>query len=90
MTDKVIVRANMSGVWYGELVDHADDFSWVLLREALHLWSWQTKQGVSCAALAVNGIDLAKSKVSPAVTVVVRDPCEIIEVASDAESSFVG
>ena len=90
MTGKVIIRADKSGVWYGELTDHAADYSWVRLTGALHLWRWQTKNGVSCAALAANGIDLKRSQVSPAVTVIVRDPCEIITVANDAESSFVG
>lgn len=87
---KVIIRANESGVWYGELTDHAEDYSWVRLNDALHLWRWQTNEGVSCAALAAKGINLKKSQVSPAVTVIVRNPCEVIEVAPAAESSYVG
>lgn len=86
---KVIVRANESGVWYGEMTDHAADYSWVRLTDALHLWRWQTVEGVSCAALAANGIDLKRSTVSPAVTVIVRDPCEINEVSERAAQTYV-
>jgi hypothetical protein len=87
---KVIIRANESGVWYGELTEHAPDYSWVRLTGALHLWQWQTQAGVSCAALAANGIDLSRSTVSPAVTVVIRNPCEVIEVSPEAEATYVG
>jgi len=86
----VIIRANESGVWFGDMTDHAPDYSWVRLEGGIHLWQWQTKNGVSCAALAANGIDLKKSKVSPAVTVIVRNPCEIIKVADEAARSYVG
>lgn len=87
---KVIVRANESGVWFGELAAHAENYEWVKLVDALHLWQWQAKSGVSCAALAATGIDLKKSKVSPAVTVVVRNPCEVIEVTDAAAKTYVG
>jgi len=87
---KVIVRANESGVWYGELTDRADDYGWVQLKDALHLWRWQTINGVSCAALAAEGINLKSSQVSPAVaSVIIRNPCEINEVSAKAELSYV-
>jgi hypothetical protein len=88
-SSKVIIRANESGVWYGELADHAPDWSWVLLRGAIRLWQWQTVEGVSCSALAANGIDKAKSVLAPMVDeVIVLNPCEVIAVSPKAEASY--
>lgn len=89
MKGKVIIRANESGVWYGEIVDHAVDYGWVSLRNALRLWAWRATEGVSCSALAAKGINLKQSTVAPAVgAIIVRNPCEIIEVTPEAEATY--
>ena len=87
----VIVRANESGVWYGMLTAHADDWSWVELADAQRLWAWQTKSGVSCSALATAGINRAKSIIAPTVAwAVICGPCEVLAVSSEAVQSYVG
>jgi hypothetical protein len=80
MIDKeVFIRSNMSGVWCGKLIAHADDFSWVQLENGEHLYRWQTNKGVTVAGLAANGINRTTSTVDPAVPLaVIRDIIEII------------
>ena len=88
---QVIIRSNESGVWYGTLAAHADDHSWVTLKKATRLWRWQTKEGVSCSALAVYGVDAARSQLAPVVSeVIVTGVCEIIAVDKKAEKTYVG
>jgi len=86
---KVIVRANESGVWFGVLLDYAADWSWVRLGDAMRLWRWQTKSGVSCSGLAANGIDPARSTVAPVIDeAIVCNPCEVLSVAETAAATY--
>jgi hypothetical protein len=81
---QVYIRSNLSGVWLGTLIEHASDFSWVILTEAEHIYQWQTNEGLTVAALAYAGINRSQSKIDkPVPLAVVRDVIEIIPVVCD-------
>jgi len=77
----VIVRSGQSGVWCGALV--ARDGDVVTLNEARKIWRWRGANTTSDIALA--GIDVEYSRVTPPVNgVVVLGVCEVIPATAAA------
>lgn len=73
---KVIIRTYSAGNWFGEL--NQKDGSEVILLNAIRLWRWFAKDGVSLSGVATFGIDASKSKIEKAVDSVWLEAIEII------------
>jgi hypothetical protein len=89
---KCIIRCYASGVHYGTVV--AYEGRQVTLTDARRLWRWHTggkEKGVSLSAVALTGIDAARSQVEPALPLIVLlDALEIIPASRDAIKSIEG
>lgn len=85
----VIVRCRDAGVHAGVLESH--EGRECVLTEARRLWYWRVKKGPSgdfLNAVALSGLEKG-SKVSAAVPRIhLTENCEIIEAATDAETSI--
>ena len=79
----VVVRASVSGVWFGRLIRQEGPD--VVLVEARRCWSW-TGAG-SCSSLALYGP--SGGKIAPPVSVQVFGACEVIDATTDAATRFV-
>ena len=83
----VIVRARDAGVHYGKLVSY--EGRTVELAGARRLWSWTAKDGVALSGVAVNGINVSKSKVDSLVgQITILDACEIITCTAEAAKTI--
>jgi hypothetical protein len=71
----VVIRAHLSGVWYGMLVSKTDKE--IVLTGAKRLWSWQGALSVS--EIAVSGITGGKISAATNVTLLRSDCIEIHE-----------
>jgi hypothetical protein len=76
MKRNVVIRANMSGVWFGTLV-HIDAHT-VDLENAKRVWSWEGG-ALSCSEIAIDGITGGKLGTPVSVTLLRSDCFEIIE-----------
>jgi len=87
---KCIIRCYASGVHYGTLA--AQDGRQVTLTDSRRLWRWHTggrHKGVSLSAVALTGIDAAKSTVEPVLPkIVLLDALEIIPASEAAAASI--
>ena len=73
---KVIIRTYSAGVWFGELEQKSGNE--VILLNARRMYQWWCKQGISLSALALYGLNQAKSKIIEAVPSVWLEAIEII------------
>lgn len=89
---KCIIRCYASGVHYGTLAAH--DKRQVTLTDSRRLWRWHTggkSKGVSLSAVALTGIDAAKSTVEPVLPqIILLDALEIIPASEAAATSIEG
>ena len=88
MSKQVIVRSNMSGVWFGTLMLRGKSGT-VTLTKARRLWSWENADGTgSCSVLALTGPGKG-SRIDPEVPrVVIGEFVEIIDASEAAIKVF--
>lgn len=86
----VIVRTYSAGVFAGTLATKSGNE--VLLENARRLWRWQVPAGksISLSAVAVDGIDQARSTIPNAVDLVWLEAIEIIPTTDAARASIEG
>lgn len=86
----VIVRTYSAGVHAGVLVEKSG--TEVVIANARRLWRFQVPKGksISLSAVAVDGIDCARSKIPNAVPLIWLDAIEIIPASDTARSSIEG
>jgi hypothetical protein len=80
----VIVRSNLSGVWWGRLV-RVSGATAVSLEGARRIWYWASGAG-SCSALALRGCDAAGSKIEGPVSVTISETIEIVTTTPEADA----
>jgi len=80
---KVLVRTYSAGVHFGELLEQ--DGMIVKLRNAKRLWSWEG--AFTLHAVAQEGVDLKKSRISVSVEEIIIEGIEIIK-CSDKTNIF--
>ena len=85
---KVIIRTNSAGVWFGTLSDKAGNE--VILTDARRMWFWKAKQSISLSAVAIHGIDEGASKIVEPVASVWLEAIEIIPCEAAAVKSLEG
>lgn len=85
---KVIIRTNSAGVWFGTLSDKAGNE--VILNDARRMWYWKAAKSISLSAVAIHGIDKNASKIVEAVPSVWLEAIEIIPCSEDALKSIQG
>jgi hypothetical protein len=87
---KCIIRCYASGVHYGTVARH--EGREVTLTGARRLWRWHTggkDKGVSLSAVALTGIDAARSTVEPSVAqMTLLDALEIIPATDFAAATI--
>lgn len=86
INEKVIIRGDRSGVFYGTLV--AKDGNEVELKDCRRIWYWEGANSIS--ELAVNGVKQPeKCKFTIAVeSIVITDVIEIIKCSDSAIKSI--
>ena len=86
MSNIVLVRTYSAGVHFGTLKSR--DGTEVTLTNARRLWSWSG--ACSLSQVAVDGVDLANSKISVAVPeILLTQVIEIITMATNAAKQMV-
>lgn len=83
---KVIIRTYSAGNWFGELSQK--DGNEVILLNAIRLWRWFAKDGISLSGVAMFGIDASKSKIEKAVDSVWLEAIEIIPCSENSIKSI--
>jgi hypothetical protein len=83
-SEKVIIRAYGSGVWYARLVSREGKEA--VLTDARRIWRWFGANTLN--EVATVGIDVARSKVSGPSDVTVTDVIEVIETTSKARAAL--
>lgn len=78
---RVLVRTYSAGVHYGILVERTGKE--VVLKDARRIWSWY--EALSLSEIAVNGVDLSRSKISIATECITLT--EAIEVITISKTS---
>ena len=86
-TMKVIIRADRSGVFFGELASR--NGSEVELKDARRIWCWYG--AASLSQLAVSGLDQKKSRVCvPLKSILILDAIEVIPCTEEAIANLEG
>ena len=85
---KVIIRTNSAGVWFGTLSEKAGNE--VILKDARRMWLWKAKQSISLSAVSVHGVDESESKIVEPVASVWLEAIEIIPCEEVAIASIEG
>lgn len=84
---KVIIRADRSGVFFGELASR--NGREVELKDARRIWCWYG--ATSLSQLAVSGLDQKKSRVcAPMKSILILDAIEVIPCAEEAIANIEG
>jgi len=82
---KVIIRTDRAGVWFGELVEKSG--CEVILRNARRMWRWHAAKSISLSGVAKYGIKQDKSKICPALELhwleaIEITPCSAVSIES--------
>ncbi len=75
--DFVLIRTNFAGIHFGTLFNR--DGMEITLTSARRLWSWEG--ALSLSEVAMNGIDIKKSKISVSVDAIIITAIEIISIS---------
>lgn len=89
---KVIIRTYSAGVWFGTLIEKAEDE--VILKDARRMYQWFCKESISLSAVAVYGINQDKSKICvPVDSIWLKAieilPCNDVSIKSIEEAKTV-
>ena len=85
---KCVVRTYSAGVWFGEIVEKSGNE--VILKNARRMWYWHAAESISLSAVALHGINQAKSKIIAAVPEVWLEAIELIPASDKAIASIEG
>ena len=85
---KCVVRTYSAGVWFGEIVEKSGNE--VILKNARRMWYWHAAESISLSAVALHGINQAKSKIIAAVPAVWLEAIELIPASDKAITSIEG
>lgn len=85
---KCIVRTYSAGVWFGEIAEKSGNE--VILKNARRMWYWHAAESISLSAVALYGINQAKSKIVAAVPTVWLEAIELIPASAWAITSIEG
>ena len=85
---KCVVRTYSAGVWFGEIVEKSGNE--VILKNARRMWYWHAAESISLSAVALHGINQAKSKIIAAVPTVWLEAIELIPASNKAVTSIEG
>lgn len=85
---KCVVRTYSAGVWFGEVAEKSGNE--VILKNARRMWYWHAAESISLSAVALHGINQAKSKIVAAVPVVWLEAIELIPASDKAVTSIEG
>lgn len=89
---KVIIRTYSAGVWFGTLIEKADDE--VILENARRMYQWFCEESISLSAVAVYGINQDKSRICvPVDNIWLKAieilPCNDVSIKSIEEAKTV-
>lgn len=84
--EKVIIRTDSAGVWFGELAEKAGNE--VIIKNARRMWKWWAAESISLSAIALYGVRQDKSKIVSAVPAVWLEAIEIIPCSDAAIKSI--
>jgi len=82
----VIIRTYSAGVWFGVLKEKSGNE--VILKDARRMYEWWTKESISLSAVAIYGINEAKSKIVEPVDDIWLEAIEIIPCSAAAIKSL--
>lgn len=85
---KCIIRTYSAGVWFGEIAQKSG--TEVIVKNARRMWRWHAAKSISLSAVAVHGINQAKSKIAPAVEEQWLDAIELTPCTATAITSIEG
>lgn len=83
---KCVVRTYSAGVWFGEIVEKSGNE--VILKNARRMWYWCAAESISLSAVALYGINQARSKIVAAVPTVWLEAIELIPASNKAITSI--
>ena len=84
--EKVIIRTESAGVWYGLLKEKSGDE--VVLTKARRLWYWHAEKSISLSGVALYGVKRSESKITAPVESVWLRAIEIMEVSEKGKESL--
>ena len=84
--EKVIIRTYSAGVFFGVLVQKADDE--VILENARRMYYWKAKEGISLSSCALYGVNNEDSKIIEPVNSIWLKAIEIIPCTKEAIKSL--
>jgi hypothetical protein len=85
---KCVVRTYSAGVWFGEIAEKSGNE--VIVKNARRMWRWWAAESISLSAVALHGINVAKSNIAQAVPEVWLEAIEIIPAEEKAIASIEG
>lgn len=84
----VIVRTYTAGVWFGVLAEKSGNE--VILTGARRMYRWWAAESISLSAVAIYGINEAKSKIIEPITSVWLEAIEIMPTSDKATAQIAG